>query len=327
MRKRAKEEKKRKEKKRKNLPNNLANVGRDEVADKLLGVVEDGAALLDSRDDGGKVVVSEDHVGGFLGDSRARAHGDTNVGLLEGRRIVDAVTSHGADLVHALEHFDELHLVCRLGAGEQVCGLDGLLLLLGGKSIKLAAGKGLASEVFILFRESQSCQSCSFYIFRGKYVLKDADLLADGLGGVLVVASDDDHTDTSVSANFDRLGDLGTWRIAHADKAHKDQVALVRGKIGGVLKRVLVLLVGVVDSGESEAAESELLVGRRRCWDTTKKKMFLFPTKQRRTEPVPHCRTLFCTAFLNSSVILTVFPFGRRTNAQRSMIDSGAPLT
>eukprot|EP00160_Parvularia_atlantis_P015994 Unigene4852_Nuclearia_a/m.14845 Unigene4852_Nuclearia_a/g.14845 ORF Unigene4852_Nuclearia_a/g.14845 Unigene4852_Nuclearia_a/m.14845 type:complete len:366 (+) Unigene4852_Nuclearia_a:2-1099(+) len=76
----------------------LTDVGRDEVADKLLRVVEDRAALLDRRDDRGKVVVGQDHVGSLLGDGRARAHGDTDVGFLERGRVVHAVARHGANL-------------------------------------------------------------------------------------------------------------------------------------------------------------------------------------------------------------------------------------
>ena len=46
---------------------NLTNVGRAEVTDELLGVVVDGSTFLDGNLNGGKVVISEDHVGGELG--------------------------------------------------------------------------------------------------------------------------------------------------------------------------------------------------------------------------------------------------------------------
>ena len=48
--------------------------------DKVLYVVEDALALLDGAQDGGKVVVEEDHVGGLLADVRTgHAHADADV--------------------------------------------------------------------------------------------------------------------------------------------------------------------------------------------------------------------------------------------------------
>ena len=55
-----------------------------------LGVVEDGAPLLDRRDDRREVVVREHHVRRRLGHRRARAHRDADVGLLERRARVRA---------------------------------------------------------------------------------------------------------------------------------------------------------------------------------------------------------------------------------------------
>ena len=51
-----------------------------------------------SCNDGGEVVVQQDHVGGLLGDVRpGDTHGNTDVGLLQGRRVVHTVTCHGHD--------------------------------------------------------------------------------------------------------------------------------------------------------------------------------------------------------------------------------------
>ncbi len=88
----------------------LSDVGGDEVADELLHVVVDGATLLDGGDDGGEVVVGEDHLGGRLGHGRARAHGDTDLGLLQSRSVVDTVASHGRNLALALQVLDDLGL-------------------------------------------------------------------------------------------------------------------------------------------------------------------------------------------------------------------------
>ncbi len=55
----------------------LGNVGRERVGDGLFEIVKDEPALLDARDDGRKVVVEQDHVGGLLGHvGPGDAHGD-----------------------------------------------------------------------------------------------------------------------------------------------------------------------------------------------------------------------------------------------------------
>lgn len=45
-------------------PDNLAYVGGNEVANELFHVVVDGSALLNSRHNGGEVVISQDHLRG-----------------------------------------------------------------------------------------------------------------------------------------------------------------------------------------------------------------------------------------------------------------------
>lgn len=53
-------------------------------------------AFLNASDDRGEVVVLQDHVGRLLAHIRAgNAHGNAEVGLAQGRRIVHAVARHG----------------------------------------------------------------------------------------------------------------------------------------------------------------------------------------------------------------------------------------
>ena len=99
----------------------LAEVGGQGEGDELDEVVEDAAALLDGGLDGGEVVVGEDHVGGLLRNLRAPAsHGDADVGLLQGGRVVDAVTGHRDDLAPRLQRTDEAQLVLGGHPGEDV---------------------------------------------------------------------------------------------------------------------------------------------------------------------------------------------------------------
>ena len=74
-------------------PDHLAHVGGDEVSDELLHVIVDRSALLHGRHDGGEVVVCQHHLRGRLGHGSAGAHGNANLRLLQGRGVVDTVTS------------------------------------------------------------------------------------------------------------------------------------------------------------------------------------------------------------------------------------------
>lgn len=49
--------------------------------------------FLDSSDNGGEVVVSEHHLGGGFSDSGTGAHGNTDLGLLQGGGVIHTVTS------------------------------------------------------------------------------------------------------------------------------------------------------------------------------------------------------------------------------------------
>ena len=111
-----------------------------------LHVVVDGSSLLNSLHDGGEVVVGEDHVGGLRGDlSAGNAHGDSDLGLLESRGVVDSVSGHRNDLVHFSEELDELSLVGGLGSREHESGRslshESELLALILQSVELLSGE------------------------------------------------------------------------------------------------------------------------------------------------------------------------------------------
>ena len=77
----------------------LAEVAAQQVDDEPADVLEDRPALADRRDDGLERVVLQNDVGGVTGHLRALVpHGDADVGGLQGRCVVDAVTGHADDV-------------------------------------------------------------------------------------------------------------------------------------------------------------------------------------------------------------------------------------
>jgi hypothetical protein len=115
-------------------------------------------------------------------------------------------TYHGGDLVHALQEFNNLGLVGRLHAGEKTGAGNGGLLLSEGQVVKFAARVGLASGILLLG--------------------EDANAAADSLSGGLVVASDDNDTDTSSAATDNGVEDLLAGRVKHATDTDEAQVVL-----------------------------------------------------------------------------------------------------
>ncbi|TEA35994.1 hypothetical protein DBR06_SOUSAS810118, partial [Sousa chinensis] len=74
-------------------PNNFPDIGRDEVADKLLHVVVYRPSLLHGSHDGGEVVISQDHLRGGFSHRGARAHGNADFRFLQSRSIIHTVSS------------------------------------------------------------------------------------------------------------------------------------------------------------------------------------------------------------------------------------------
>ena len=71
-------------------------------------------AVLHRLDDGGEVVVGEDHGGGVLGHLGAGdAHGHADVRLLQGGGVVDAVAGHGHQGALLLPGADDADLMLR----------------------------------------------------------------------------------------------------------------------------------------------------------------------------------------------------------------------
>jgi hypothetical protein len=86
--------------------------------DGLFDVGVDPPALLHRGNDGGKIVVGQDHIGcAFCHVGTGQAHGASDIGGLEGRGVIDPVPRHGHDLAPLLPGFHDSHLVLRGHAG------------------------------------------------------------------------------------------------------------------------------------------------------------------------------------------------------------------
>src|SRR3546814_17101769 len=76
----------------------FAAVGRQRPRDHLADIVIDRPPLVNRRDDGGEIVVQQNHFGGLTGGlGSLDAPGRADIGLLERGRVVDAVPGHGDD--------------------------------------------------------------------------------------------------------------------------------------------------------------------------------------------------------------------------------------
>ncbi|OIQ63472.1 hypothetical protein GALL_549870 [mine drainage metagenome] len=96
----------------------FARVASHGVAHKLANVVVDAPALAHRFDDGGKVVVQQHQAGSLARHvGAALAHGNPDVGLLEGRRVIDTVTGHGDKLAAALQRLHDTDFLCRVDPG------------------------------------------------------------------------------------------------------------------------------------------------------------------------------------------------------------------
>ena len=119
-----------------------------------------------------------------------------------------------------------LIIPCTTIAPEIVCPAPGAAIEIRadglGEGVELASGEGLALCVFV----------CA----------KDADLATNGLGGVAIIASNDDNSDSGFTAFLDGACNLRTWRIKHADEADQGHIALqlgvLFGRLGSMQKRI-----------------------------------------------------------------------------------------
>ena len=171
----------------------------------LTKVVPDDTALTDGGNNGGEVVVGQNHLGSLTGDvGTLLTHGNTHIGGLEGGSVIDTITGHGGNLSLGLEGLDNADLVLRRGTSEDVVGHDGLLELIVGHGIHLGTGDGL-----------------------GVLLVDKAEHVADGGGGILVITGDHGNTNTGTLGLRDGLYALGTGRVHDGAETDHGEPGLV----------------------------------------------------------------------------------------------------
>ena len=186
-----------------NVLPHLTHVAGQQELDGLADVVIDPAALLHGGDDGGEVVVAEHHVRHVFRHVRAGdAHAHADIRGLDGGRVVDAVAGHGGDGALAPPGVDNADLMLRLHPGIDAVLLHRLVQFLIGEAVQRTAGNGLAG------------------------VGDDAQLLADGHGGVLVVAGDHHRADARGAALGHGGLDLRADGVDHARQTDEAEVLL-----------------------------------------------------------------------------------------------------
>src|SRR5262249_47127856 len=94
-------------------------------------VAQDAAALADHVGEGREAVVQQDDLGDGPGGAAARAHGDAEVGVLEGEDVVDAVSGHGDGVAARLEGLDHVAFLLGGAPSEHRVAVDGLLDVAG----------------------------------------------------------------------------------------------------------------------------------------------------------------------------------------------------
>ena len=216
--------------------NDFPNVGTDKVTDKLLGVIVDAAALLNGRDNGREVIISEDHLGRALGHRGTGTHSQPNVSRLQSGGIVHTVSGHGNDFVLSFQAPHQLLLVDGLDTGEKTGLLDGIELLLVGHELELVTGEGLALDIFILS--------------------KDTDLTADSGSSIDIVTSDNDNINSSLVALLDSVGDLSTGRVQDTNNTNEGHVRLELSEIRGFSAGDGLVVRDVVADSEGQAPVS-----------------------------------------------------------------------
>ncbi|TLD30651.1 hypothetical protein PspLS_02350 [Pyricularia sp. CBS 133598] len=218
-------------------PNWIVVTESDTVLDVSLHALEDLPGDLDGRDDCSETGGEEDDISGSLGSLGGTFDSDTTVRLLQGRGVVDTVTSHGSKMATLLEHLDDLVLVLGEDFGETVSALA--------KVVDSAASHVAVEELVRVVNLGT----------HGKHA---ASLLGDSDG----VTSKHLNGETESLSLSDGLGGVLTGRVEerkHAEHlpgaiglldGNSERTETTAGELGSLLLEETLLLLGAVADGK-----------------------------------------------------------------------------
>ena len=170
----------------------------------LLDVLIDISAILHCLDNGGEIVVRQNHCRSVLGNlCTGDAHCHAYISLFQCRCIVDTVTGHGNDIATLLPCTDNANLMlrCHTGINRFVCHKVHQLLV--GVSVQ-------CRTLYSFFR-----------------LFQNADLLGDRRSGDNVVTGDHYRLDSGRSALCNCLFGFLTGRIHFGNQSQIGQVVFV----------------------------------------------------------------------------------------------------
>src|SRR5579863_1593846 len=209
----------------------------------LADVAHGGAAKRAGANDAAQIASKESDSGAFDGDVGSRPHGDSDVGLRQSGRVVDAVTGHGNDVAFGLQPFDDFRFLA---------GLDFRFDAFDAEFLRDGFRHALA-----IAREHHDAQTLLVQRFEGF-----GGRLLDGIGdgdesGGFAVYGDEDH---ALAFRFERL--CARIEIAQRDAKLLEKGAIAQGGLPGVHRAGDASTGTVVEVGE--IGSGDLLFLRRR---------------------------------------------------------------
>lgn len=214
-----------------------SNIDSELEHEETLDVVVDGTTPHGGLNDGGKVVVKDLDIAGFLGNiGSGDAHGEADVGLGERGGVIGSITSHSDDVFHLTETRYEEVLVFGAGSSNDLEVLGDLLELLEVHDLLLAVFLLALTVLVVLLAVSALEASNSLIEFLAFHadllvsdlrLFNDAALDSDGHGSDQVVTGDHSDSDSGSLAGSHSLGDFLAHNIVDTENADQGESGLL----------------------------------------------------------------------------------------------------
>ena len=168
----------------------------DDILDRLAQIVVNSPAQTNRRHDRTEIIVQQYNRRRFTRHVRApTAHGDADMGRLDGRRVIHAVSGHGDNVAPTLQAFHDTQFLRRPDAREDRGRREPIREVLVGQLLDVLARQ-----------HPIAIQPC---------------LSTHGAGGERVVSGDHDHANAGGLAFGNRCGNIGSQGIG---EAHEPQI-------------------------------------------------------------------------------------------------------